>query len=335
MCKADLVRFAAKEEVGDAVAAASWTAAVPCRFRRHSPSDFHLVVVLNPNSVRLEPVNRIDHRLGSNVFKPSSRAPWILVGHGDRSVLDRVLMDVVQPRQIRVLVTQPRFPVVEPHFSLRRMVQSVDPDGSLCVQHFEHGSQTCSIVVFFGRVSNEMVMVGKYRPRFQSPAKVLGDGQQASLQNVEPFPASKIVGFFVSSRRDKKTSLFGQLVSRRVRPRSFRVRHNEDIDLPTPERQAEESHAVAAASWTAAVPCRFRRHSPNSFHVESACLNKARTGPATPFAFRVSFDLKVCPAAKAAGDCRSPRRYRDGGVQAPAAPALSHLLISPFPFSNS
>jgi len=64
------------------------------------PIRAQLKFIRHRNSVSLEPVDGFHHRRRSRAFKPCRRAPRILTGHRHQPVFHRVLMDIVQPRQI-------------------------------------------------------------------------------------------------------------------------------------------------------------------------------------------------------------------------------------------
>ena len=65
-------------------------------------------IVFHLQLVNLEAINGFDLRRRSNALEPGRRTPPILVGHQDKPVFDRVLMDVPEPRQVGLLVSQAR-----------------------------------------------------------------------------------------------------------------------------------------------------------------------------------------------------------------------------------
>ncbi len=64
------------------------------------PIRIHVKFIRHRNPIRLEPVNGFHHCRRSRAFKPCRRTPWILAGHRHQPVLHRVLMHIIQPRQI-------------------------------------------------------------------------------------------------------------------------------------------------------------------------------------------------------------------------------------------
>ena len=83
-------------------------------------------IIIHTHAVDLERIDRLDLRRRSHPFEPCSRTPAILVGHRYQVVFHRVLMHVVQPRQITVLVRQFRIPKVEPYLASLHAVQTVE-----------------------------------------------------------------------------------------------------------------------------------------------------------------------------------------------------------------
>src|SRR5215475_13061662 len=82
--------------------------------------------------VGFEAVDGFDRRRRRNALKPRRRTPTILIGHWNQVMLDRVLMHVIEPRQVRVLIRQPRVPVVIPDgatFGLIEAIQFAGRDG--------------------------------------------------------------------------------------------------------------------------------------------------------------------------------------------------------------
>ncbi len=103
-----------------------------------SPIHTHLKFIRHRNPIRLESVNGLHHRRRSHAFKPSRRTPRILAGDRHESVFHRVLMDVVQPRQIRALMREPGFAEVEPNLPARRGIQLIHPLRRFDVQDAQH-----------------------------------------------------------------------------------------------------------------------------------------------------------------------------------------------------
>ena len=91
-------------------------------------------VVVDVDFVDFEAVDGLHLSRRGGALEPGRRAPAILVGHRHQAVFDRVLVDVVQPGQVRGLEGQLRIPVVEPDGAARHLVKLVDVGGRLSVQ---------------------------------------------------------------------------------------------------------------------------------------------------------------------------------------------------------
>src|SRR5262245_17769689 len=75
---------------------------------------FALKVVEDFQLICLEAVYCLDHSRSRYAFKPGCGTPTILIRHFDQTVFDWILMHVVESRQIRSLISQPRVPEVIP-----------------------------------------------------------------------------------------------------------------------------------------------------------------------------------------------------------------------------
>ena len=146
-------------------------------------------------------------------------------------MLYRVLVDIVQPRQIRALAYQPRFPKIEPHLSFRRGVEFVHPAGRFSMQRPEHGAQAGGICGVRWGMGDEVIMVGKHRPRLNPPAVFFRQRQQAALQHAQAVRAPEVMALLIRRAGDKKCAARRKLVRRRVRPRRFRFGHGAKMPL--------------------------------------------------------------------------------------------------------
>jgi len=120
--------------------------ASPLALSHRSPIRIRLKFIHHRNAIRLEPVNRLHHRRRCSAFKPCRRAPRILASHRHQPVLHRVLMNIVEPRQIRPLMREFGVPEVEPDPPARLFIKFVYPFGSFDVQHAQHRAQTGGVV---------------------------------------------------------------------------------------------------------------------------------------------------------------------------------------------
>lgn len=71
----------------------------------------------------------------------------------------RVLVDVIQSREIGLLVSEPRFAEVEPDLPAGRAVELVNPPGGLDVEHAQHVGKVGSIRRIGRRMGDEVVMI--------------------------------------------------------------------------------------------------------------------------------------------------------------------------------
>ena len=155
--------------------------ASPLAFCLRVPISIHFKFIRHGNPVRLETVDGFYHRGRSRAFKPRSRAKRILIRHQHQPVFHRVLMDIVEPRQIRMLMRQSCFPKIEPDLSSGCLIQFVHPLRRFDVQHTQHIAQAGGVLLVRRRVGDEVVMIGEHGPRFQLPVEFFCDGQQAAM----------------------------------------------------------------------------------------------------------------------------------------------------------
>jgi hypothetical protein len=83
-----------------------------------------------------------------------------------------------------------------------------------------------------------VVVVRKDCSCFEFPAEVAGDSEKAALQNIETLPGSEMVSFKISASRNEVGSVFGKLVSRRVRPGNDRLSHGIRVGRPLSENNS-------------------------------------------------------------------------------------------------
>ena len=80
------------------------------RVSLHNRDEF----VAHAQPIGLKPINRSHHWRRRDVFKPSRRTPPILIRHWHQAMLNRILMDIVQPSKIRLLIGKFRIPEIMP-----------------------------------------------------------------------------------------------------------------------------------------------------------------------------------------------------------------------------
>jgi len=216
-------------------------------------------------------------------------------------MLHRVLMDIVQPRQIRTLVHQPRFPKIEPYLPSRRGVQPVHPAGGFDVQHSEHRAQARRVGGVRWGMGDEVIMVGKHRPRLDPPTVFFRHRQQAALQHAQTVCAPEVVELLIRRAGDEKRAARCKLMRRRVRPRRFRFGHGAKMPLVSDdgkreifavrEKERQRTAALPDASRSRGQPDRAER--PGVRRPSGACPRAAEAN-------RTDF-LKLFLAADADG----------------------------------
>lgn len=144
-------------------------------------------------------------------------------------MIHRVLVSVVESRQIGFLVSQPRLAIVVPDFARWSMVEFVDPFGGLLVQESEHFGQIPRRVFVAGRVPDEMIVIREHRPCFQLPAEFRSDLEQTSMQNRQPRFAPEVMLSQIRAHRDKVSPANAQAMLRRVWPWDFVSRHGRKV----------------------------------------------------------------------------------------------------------
>jgi hypothetical protein len=142
--------------------------------------------------IRLEAVNGLHHWRGGAALEPRRRAERILVCHENQPVFHRVLMNVIQPRQIRALMREPGFPKIIPNPASGCLIQIVKPFSGFHMQHTQHIAQVGGIILGCWGMGDEVIMIGENRPRFQSPAKIPRHRQQTTMQNFQTLPATEM-----------------------------------------------------------------------------------------------------------------------------------------------
>ena len=123
---------------------------------------------------------------------------------------------VTQPREIRFLVTQPRFSEVVPNLPARCSVQTVHPLGCPFMQQTHHPRQTHRTCFTGWGMSHKVIMVRKHCPGFQLPSKSLCNCEQTTMQHPQPLCATKMMSFPVRPDGDKVSAALRELMRGRV-----------------------------------------------------------------------------------------------------------------------
>src|ERR1051326_7840638 len=91
-------------------------------------------------------------------LEPGSRAPGIQTRQGHQTMLRGVLVHVVQPRQIRFLVSKPCLTEIVPNPSAWCRIELIHPFRRFYMKHPEHSREAVSACFSFGRMADEMIM---------------------------------------------------------------------------------------------------------------------------------------------------------------------------------
>jgi len=271
-------------------------------------------------TINLEPVNGFHHRHRGGAFKPSRRAPRIFVRNQHQPVLHRVLVNIVQARQIGFLVGESRLSKVEPHFMTGSAIQLVDPSRSLNVKHTQHVGKIGSIFCFRRRMRDEMVVVRENGPSFQLPAKITRHCQQTTMQHPQAARATEVMSPLIGAGGNEVSSTHRKLMRGCVRPRRAGLWHGERIsqsharvepnekageDWRSPKASApSDSFGEREASWTAPVLRRFwficngMQVTENGRHPGRVYVFQNRLLFAIAFGLRQSFGAIEVPAAR-------------------------------------
>ena len=145
-----------------------------------------IIVHLQP--VGFEAVDCLHHRRSDDALEPRSRAPFVLVRHRNETVVNRVLMDVIQPREVGAFKRQPRVSKVVPDFAALRAIEFVEFAGGVSVEMFYEFREALRLRT---AARDEVVVVGEDGPRLDLPAVEIGFGKQVKFEQVEACAAAK------------------------------------------------------------------------------------------------------------------------------------------------
>ena len=137
----------------------------------------------------------------------------------------RVLMHIIQSRQVRFLVSQLGIPEVVPHLAPWRIIQSIDPAGGALMEHGQHLRQAVRVSHMAGRICNKVVMIRKHRPSFELPREVARYGEKSALENGEAARYAKMVSLKISASGHKVSAVFRKLMSGCMWPGCCRIGH--------------------------------------------------------------------------------------------------------------
>ena len=190
-------------------------AAEGCRtpqLRLRSP----LKIIQDIHATGVKTVDRLHLRGACGSLEPGCAAPAILIGDGYQSVRYRILMYIIQSRQIAFLVGQFRFPEIVPNFSAFCLVQSVDPTRRANMKMVEKFRKGFGILI--RGMTHKVVMVWKHRPGFQLPAIFPSVSKEAVMQGLQFLIRIKEMFFLIRTRCHHIGSRLTQSMRRCVGP---------------------------------------------------------------------------------------------------------------------
>jgi hypothetical protein len=147
-------------------------------------------------------------------------------------MLYRVVVRVIQPREVRSPMGEQCIPVVVPDPSLGRLVKLVDPSCQRAVQRTNHAWQRFGILDVRRSFGDEVIMIRKHRPCLKLPPELLCDGQQAAMEPLKPWGIPEEVLFEMGGSGDEIDALRIEQMRRCVRPWRRLVReagHEENV----------------------------------------------------------------------------------------------------------
>jgi hypothetical protein len=90
-------------------------------------------------------------------------------------------MNIIQPGEIRLLIRKLRLPEIVPHPATGSVVAPINPPGGAGVKHTQHLRQAGGYIRIARRMSDEVIMIGKDRPSFESPREVSCDDEKPTV----------------------------------------------------------------------------------------------------------------------------------------------------------
>jgi hypothetical protein len=188
-----------------------------------------LKLIKDADTVDLEPIDAFDLCGGSGTLEPCRRAPGILVCNRHQAMFYRILMNIIQPSEVRLFISQARVPEVMPDTSAWLTVEPIHPTGRFGVEPAEHEREAFCCRYSDRRVSNEMIVIGKHRPSFELPTIFLCQFEQPSLKDSQPPGTTEVLSFKVRSGRNEVDTRLGEPMCRGMRPRVAVLDHEEKV----------------------------------------------------------------------------------------------------------
>jgi hypothetical protein len=168
--------------------------------------------------IRLKPIDRPHLRIRRCALEPCRTAPAVLVGYGNDSMFDGILMNVIQAGKVALLIRKQGFAKIEPHTPSKSPVQFINPRTGFLMKLSKERAQAFRIISTLRRLRNKVVVIGKNRPSFQSPAMETRVFQEPLVESVKSGISSKEVFLLIRSCRDNVSARIAEFVDGCVRP---------------------------------------------------------------------------------------------------------------------
>jgi len=151
----------------------------------------------------------------STLREPGGRTPFVIFRQRNDTVPRWIIMNIMQPGEIRALECDVAIPKLKPNCSSRRVIQAVNVLGCLHVKLSQEPPQRARVR---RRGSNEVIMIGEYRPHTQVPGKFVRILEQRFLNQIQSRRRIQVWQFPISSRGDDIEARLKQPMGWRVRP---------------------------------------------------------------------------------------------------------------------
>ena len=145
----------------------------------HSKSE----IVRYLNLVGFETLYRIYKGRWSVVREPRRRTPFVIFRQRNNAVPRRIIMNVIQPRQIGAFKRNTALPKLKPHLSSRCVIPGIELPGRLHVKLTQKFSQGTRIG---WRRCNEVVMIGQHCPGVHVSVEFARALEQGFLKEIQP-----------------------------------------------------------------------------------------------------------------------------------------------------
>ena len=144
----------------------------------------------------------------------AARTPSVISRQRNNAVPRWIMMNVIQPRQIRALECNMALPKLKPYFPSRSLVPEIKLSGRLHVKLAEKFPQIARVG---RRRGNEVIMIGQHRPSAQVPAELVRASEQGLQKEIQPQRRTQMRQFLISTRSDDIKAGLKQPVRRPVR----------------------------------------------------------------------------------------------------------------------